>query len=378
MVFTLICRLLLFVVKILSNNMIIFYYSVQKEREIMKNMNINIEKQGSLDISSKADMFDKFFLKSKSPAFNKCLSDCEKVAKSSVNVLLVGESGTGKDVAANYIHLCSSRCDKNMVAVNCSSYTESLLESELFGYNEGAFTGATKSKEGKIELSDKGTLFLDEIGDSSPATQLKLLRAIETRKIERIGSNMSRSLDFRLICATNRDLKEDILNNLFREDFFYRISSIVIKVPSLKERKEDLPDMIDFFLKKACSSCNVEINKIEEDVLDFLNNYDYPGNIRELKNIIERLVVLSENGIITKKELPVIYNINKNIKSDLAPESEPFDQIMTLREFKARQESSYLQWVLNQFGGNVAAAARKLDITPRQLFNKINDYSLKK
>lgn len=378
MVFTLICRLLLFVVKILSNNMIIFYYSVQKEREIMKNMNINIEKQGSLDISSKADMFDKFFLKSKSPAFNKCLSDCEKVAKSNVNVLLVGESGTGKDVAANYIHLCSSRCDKNMVAVNCSSYTESLLESELFGYNEGAFTGATKSKEGKIELSDKGTLFLDEIGDSSPATQLKLLRAIETRKIERIGSNMSRSLDFRLICATNRDLKEDILNNLFREDFFYRISSIVIKVPSLKERKEDLPDMIDFFLKKACSSCNVEINKIEEDVLDFLNNYDYPGNIRELKNIIERLVVLSENGIITKKELPVIYNINKNIKSDLAPESEPFDQIMTLREFKARQESSYLQWVLNQFGGNVAAAARKLDITPRQLFNKINDYSLKK
>ena len=378
MVFTLICRLLLFVVKILSNNMIIFYYSVQKEREIMKNMNINIEKQGSLDISSKADMFDKFFLKSKSPAFNKCLSDCEKVAKSSVNVLLVGESGTGKDVAANYIHLCSSRCDKNMVAVNCSSYTESLLESELFGYDEGAFTGATKSKEGKIELSDKGTLFLDEIGDSSPATQLKLLRAIETRKIERIGSNMSRSLDFRLICATNRDLKEDILNNLFREDFFYRISSIVIKVPSLKERKEDLPDMIDFFLKKACSSCNVEINKIEEDVLDFLNNYDYPGNIRELKNIIERLVVLSENGIITKKELPVIYNINKNIKSDLAPESEPFDQIMTLREFKARQESSYLQWVLNQFGGNVAAAARKLDITPRQLFNKINDYSLKK
>lgn len=378
MVFTLICRLLLFVVKILSNNMIIFYYSVQKEREIMKNMNINIEKQGSLDISSKADMFDKFFLKSKSPAFNKCLSDCEKVAKSNVNVLLVGESGTGKDVAANYIHLCSSRCDKNMVAVNCSSYTESLLESELFGYNEGAFTGATKSKEGKIELSDKGTLFLDEIGDSSPATQLKLLRAIETRKIERIGSNMSRALDFRLICATNRDLKEDILNNLFREDFFYRISSIVIKVPSLKERKEDLPDMINFFLKKACSSCNVEIHKIEEDVLDFLNNYDYPGNIRELKNIIERLVVLSDNGVITKKELPVIYDINKNIKSDLTSESEPFDQIMTLREFKARQESSYLQWVLNQFGGNVAAAARKLDITPRQLFNKINDYSLKK
>ena len=323
-------------------------------------------------------MFDKFFLKSKSPAFNKCLSDCEKVAKSSVNVLLVGESGTGKDVAANYIHLCSSRCDKNMVAVNCSSYTESLLESELFGYNEGAFTGATKSKEGKIELSDKGTLFLDEIGDSSPATQLKLLRAIETRKIERIGSNMSRSLDFRLICATNRDLKEDILNNLFREDFFYRISSIVIKVPSLKERKEDLPDMINFFLKKACSSCNVKINKIEEDVIKFLNEYDYPGNIRELKNIIERLVVLSENGIITKNELPVIYDINKNIKSDLTPESEPFDQIMTLREFKAKQESLYLQWVLNQFGGNVAAAARKLDITPRQLFNKINDYSLKK
>ena len=344
----------------------------------MKNMNINIKKQGSLDISSKADMFDKFFLKSKSPAFNKCLSDCEKVAKSSVNVLLVGESGTGKDVAANYIHLCSSRCDKNMVAVNCSSYTESLLESELFGYNEGAFTGATKSKEGKIELSDKGTLFLDEIGDSSPVTQLKLLRAIETRKIERIGSNMSRSLDFRLICATNRDLKEDILNNLFREDFFYRISSIVIKVPSLKERKEDLPDMINFFLKKACSSCNVKINKIEEDVIKFLNEYDYPGNIRELKNIIERLVVLSENGIITKNELPVIYDINKNIKSDLTSESEPFDQVITLREFKAIQESSYLQWVLNQFGGNVAAAARKLDITPRQLFNKINDYSLKK
>ena len=344
----------------------------------MKKKNINIENQKYFNISSKADMLDEFFLKSKSPAFNKCLSDCEKVSKSNSNILLVGESGTGKDVAAKYIHVCSSRFDKNMIALNCSSYTESLLESELFGYNEGAFTGATKSKEGKIELSDKGTLFLDEIGDSSPATQLKLLRAIETRQIERMGSNTPRSVDFRLICATNRDLKEDILNNLFREDFFYRISSIVIKVPSLKERKEDLFDMINFFLDKTCSSCNVKINNIEDDVLRFLYEYDYPGNIRELKNIIERLVVLSENGIITKSELPLIYGINKNSDNDFQSKFEPFDQIITLREFKARQESRYLQWVLNQFGGNVTAAARKIDITPRQLFNKINEYGLKK
>lgn len=320
-------------------------------------------------------MHQKFFLNTKSPAFAECLKYCEKVANSNSNVLLIGESGTGKEVAAKYIHSCSQRAANKLIAVNCSAFTNTLLESELFGYEQGSFTGASKSKKGKFELAHNGTLFLDEIGDTSLLTQVKLLRIIETKKFERIGSNTPMLIDFRLICATNKDLVENILSDTFREDFFYRISTIAIKIPPLRERKEDLMDMIDFFLKQSCIENRRDITYIEPEVNEFLYNYDYPGNIRELKNTIDRLVVLSENGIIKKDDLPILYDIGKQ-KSSLA--NEEFNSIIPLKDFRKNMESKYLQWVLDETGRNVAEAARRLDISSRQLFNKINEYGLKR
>lgn len=336
--------------------------------------NINVV-HNPIDIKSKEDMKKRFFLNTKSPAFAESLRYCEKVASSNSNVILLGESGTGKEVAAKYIHFCSNRASNNMVAVNCSSFTEALLESELFGYEKGAFTGALKAKKGKFELAHEGTLFLDEIGDTSLLTQVKLLRVIETKNFERIGSNNPMYIDFRLICATNKDLEQNILNETFREDFFYRISTIAIRIPPLRERKEDLMDMVRFFLEQACIENKREITYIEPEVNEFLYNYDYPGNIRELKNTIDRLVVLSEDGIIKKDDLPILYAIGRQ-KSSL--NNDKFDSIVSLKDFRKNTESKYLQWVLNQVNGNVAEAARRLDISSRQLFNKINEYGLKK
>lgn len=327
----------------------------------------------NVDIKSKEDMKRGFFLNTKSPAFAEALEYCERVATSNVNVLLIGESGAGKDVAARYIHYCSLRDTNKMVAVNCSAFTETLLESELFGYEQGAFTGAIRSKKGKFELAHKGTLFLDEIGDTSLLTQVKLLRVIENKTFERIGSNTQMHIDFRLICATNKELDENILDGTFREDFFYRISTIAIRIPPLRDRKEDLKDMIDFFLIQSADENKKVITHIETEVMDFLLNYDYPGNIRELKNTIDRLVVLSENGMIKKDELPILYAIGRKNSSTT---KDDYDAIVPLKVFQKENEAKYLQWVLKQVGGNVTEASRRLEISSRQMFNKINEYNL--
>ena len=211
-----------------------------------------------------------FFMKTKSAAYQRTLQDCRRVAASNANVLLIGESGTGKDVAAQYIHLLSRRSDKPFVAVNCNAYTESLLEPELFGMEPGIFSDTIRRRVGKFELADHGTLFLDAIGDVSLTTQVKLLRAIETKEIERLGGNNKKYLDFRLITATSRDLPTEVLNGTFREDFFYRVSTIVIRIPPLRERKEDLEGMIHFLLKKAQEENEIRIDKIEDKAWEFL------------------------------------------------------------------------------------------------------------
>lgn len=321
------------------------------------------------------DMKNKFFFNTKSPDYQKSLDYCQRVAASNVNVLLIGESGSGKDVAAQYIHACSRRSDMPLIAVNCNAYTETLLEAELFGHEQGAYTGAVKGRAGKFELADKGTLFLDEVGEVNLTTQVKLLRAIETKRIERIGGNNSRLLDFRLISATNRDLVSKVRNQTFREDFFYRISTIVIRIPSLKERSEDLVDMIHFFLEESQRVNQIRIDRIEEKAWDFLVNYDYPGNIRELKNHVDRMVVLSKNHVITTEGIPILYNLK--VTDDSSP-SGPINQagLVPWREFKRRSEKDYLQWALNQMGWNISATAGRLDLSARQLFNKINEYNL--
>lgn len=315
-----------------------------------------------------------FLLETKSPLFRQALDFCERVADSHANVLLTGESGCGKEIASRYIHACGRRSGQNFVAVNCSAFTETLLESELFGHEQGSFTGASKTHTGKFELSNHGTLFLDEIGDLSLTTQIKLLRALETKQIERIGSNTKREIDFQLITATNQNLPEKIRNREFREDFFYRISTIVIKIPALRERKEDLPSLIDFFFRKIQKENGIAIHRLEDSVKDFLFAYDYPGNIRELRNIIERMVILSQNGIVTEETLPTLYNIGT-----VSPkkETDPFSSIIPWKEYKQKSESEYLGWVLETLQGNVAEASRRLGISSRQIFNKIQEYHLR-
>lgn len=324
--------------------------------------------------SAAQEMQNLFYLQSKSPAYRNTLNFCERVAESNVNILLIGESGTGKEVAARYIHACSNRASQPFIAVNCSAYTETLLESELFGYEQGAFTGAVKNRVGRFELADHGTLFADEVGDINMSTQIKLLRAIETKTIERLGSNQSRQIEFRLISATNQDLHEKILSNRFREDFFYRISTIVIRIPPLRERREDLKAMIEFFLDMSQKENNRKITRIEPEVERFLLEYSYPGNVRELRNIIDRMVVLSEDGVITKDGLPILFNMDRQVETE---QSHTFTKIIPWKEYKQKSEQDYLRFVLSQVDGNVTEAARILQISSRQLFNKINEYNLR-
>ena len=315
-----------------------------------------------------------YFMTTKSGAYARTLADCKRVAVSNANVLLIGESGTGKDVAAQYIHALSRRSEKAFVTFNCSAYTESMLESELFGVEPGIFSDTIRRRIGKFELADHGTLFLDAIGDVSRTTQVKLLRAIETKEIERLGGNNRKLLNFRLITATSRDLPTDIVNGSFREDFFYRISTIVIRIPPLRERKEDLGDMIDFFLRKAQDENDIRIDRIEDKVLEFLTNYDYPGNIRELKNTIDRMVVLSRDHVITTEGIPILYNLKRSKRVS----SYSTHEMITWKEFKRRSEREYLEWALRQTDWNISAASKQLALSTRQIFNKINEYNSEK
>ena len=315
-----------------------------------------------------------YYLDTKSPAYARTLLDCKRVAASNANVLLLGESGSGKDVAAQYIHTLSHRSDKAFVAVNCNAYTESVLEPELFGVEPGIFSDTIRRRIGKFELADRGTLFLDAIGDVSMTTQVKLLRAIETKEIERIGGNNKKILDFRLITATSRDLPTEVINGSFREDFFYRISTIVIRIPPLRERKEDLEGMIHFFLKKSQEENGIRIDKIEDKVWEFLMNYDYPGNIRELKNTLDRMVVLSQDHVITTEGIPILYNL----KRATPVTSYNAHELITWKEFKRRSEKESLEWALRQTNWNISAASRVLSLSTRQIFNKINEYDIEK
>jgi transcriptional regulator with PAS, ATPase and Fis domain len=232
------------------------------------------------------------------------LSTVSRVAKSKSTVLIRGESGTGKELVARAIHALSDRGERRFVPVSCAALPETLLESELFGHEKGAFTGAIKRKEGRFELADGGTLFLDEIGDIPLETQVKILRAIEFQEFERLGGKETLKVDVRIISATNQDLEKKINEGTFREDLYYRLNVISIFVPPLRERKEDLMLLVDHFIQKANQKCGKSIKGITTEVKDIIFNYDWPGNVRELENMIERGVVLSRTDVIDKNDLP--------------------------------------------------------------------------
>jgi two-component system response regulator HydG len=312
----------------------------------------------------------RYLLKTNNKNYENMLKLLEKAAVSNASILITGESGVGKEIIARYIHQCSHRKNKHFVAVNCQALSENLLESELFGHEKGAFTGALEKRIGRFEEADEGTLFLDEIGEIPVNIQVKLLRTLDTKAIERIGNNKVINVDLRLISATNRNIYKTIENGDFREDLFYRINTIIIDVPPLRERREDISMFIDFFLEKYSKEQKKKINSIEQEVMDFLLSYNYPGNIRELKNIIERLVVLSEEGKITKVDLPE-NKLGKNYNSLETNMSIP------LKNFRREIEIQYISKVLSQCEGNITEAAKILNISRRHLFNKVTEYNLK-
>lgn len=228
----------------------------------------------------------------------------KKVAVSDSTVLILGETGTGKEVISTAIHQWSRRCDKPMIKVNCGAIPDNLLESELFGYEKGAFTGASSSKPGRFEIADGGTIFLDEIGDISPQLQVKLLRVLQERTFERLGGIKPVSVNVRIIAATNRDLKEAVKAGEFREDLYYRLNVVPIQLPPLRERKEDIEDLVNVFLRSSAGISGCAVKSMSPEAMACLKNYNWPGNIRELENIIERCVVITENDIIGADSLP--------------------------------------------------------------------------
>ena len=238
-----------------------------------------------------------------SPAMKKIIELAAKVAKTDATVLLIGESGTGKEVLARFIHRNSPRANKNFVAVNCAAIPSNLLESEMFGYEKGAFSGAIKSHPGKFEQADKGTLLLDEISEMPLELQAKLLRVLQEKVIDRIGATKPKEVDVRIICTTNRNIEEDVKEGKFREDLYYRISVFPIRIPPLRERRDEIEQLAYHFLNRFSRQFGKNITKFDKGVLELLENYPWPGNIRELQNVIERAVVLAEGNTITKDEI---------------------------------------------------------------------------
>lgn len=298
-----------------------------------------------------------------SPAIETVFNLIPEVAQSDASILLVGETGTGKELVAKAIHAQSRRSHLPFVAINCGGIPDSLLESELFGHQKGAYTGATHARKGFLEIVSGGTLFLDEIGEVSPKMQIDLLRVLEDKKITRIGSREPVEVDFRLISATRRNLEERVAGGAFREDFFYRINVIKVDIPPLRGRKEDIPLLVEHFLKKYSQETTKHVDHVSRDAMALLKHYDWPGNVRELENAIERAVVLSKARTLGVEDFAFLHS---------APA--PLQKQLSLREMK----KNYVQQILNDYNGNVTRAAKALKINRVTLHKMIKRYGLKR
>ncbi|MBU0482219.1 MAG: sigma-54 dependent transcriptional regulator [Proteobacteria bacterium] len=297
----------------------------------------------------------------------KLLDSARQVATTDSNVMLTGESGTGKELMARFIHKCSRRSGGPLLSINCGAFTEELLTNEMFGHEKGAFTGAHESKKGLIEMADGGTLFLDEVTEMSTAMQVKLLRAIQEKEVLRVGGTTPIKVDVRFVAATNRKLQGEVATGRFRQDLYYRLNVVSLRIPPLAERKNDIPLLIQHFIRKYSSLMQKNVLGISTEVAEILMHYDFPGNVRELENIIERGIALSASEQIEVAHLP----------EDL--------QEMTLLTFRhksgampslADQEKAYIEWVLNETGNNKSEAAGILGIDRVSLWRKLKKFGL--
>ena len=299
-----------------------------------------------------------------SPAMQKIYQAIEAVARSGASVVLRGESGVGKELVANAIVRCSDRAGEPFVALNCSAVPETLMESELFGYEKGAFTGADSAKPGLIEEANGGTVFLDEITTLNFSLQSKLLRVLQERTVQRLGGRGAKKIDFRLITATNDDLEDCVRKGRFREDLYFRINVVPIFVPPLREREGDVALLVDHFLRVYCAAAKKPVKTLKPDVLEILEDYGWPGNVRELENIVQRLVVMNDSSTITAEHLPqnLLYSSTASQEAILIPEKGvDFDAEMQ------RIEVAYLNAALRRTGGKKTAAAALLQLDPQRM-----------
>ncbi len=295
-----------------------------------------------------------------SEAMRIVLQEVESVAQSNSSVIITGESGTGKELIARAIHFNSPRKFYPLVSVHCGALTESLLESELFGHEKGAFTGALYNRKGRFEMADSGTIFLDEIATISSKMQIELLRVLETKSFMRVGGNKEITSDFRLICATNRDLKNMVEKGTFREDLYYRLNVVNIHIPPLRERIKDIPLLVEYFIQKYCISMNKPLVTMDPPALKRLEEYPFPGNIRELENMIERAIVIGNGKKIFLKDLPIT-------KDETSTSFESLDDF----------EKTFIQQILDKYSWNISRSAKALKVDRVTLYNKIKKYGLK-
>ncbi|MGC8677332.1 MAG: sigma-54-dependent transcriptional regulator [Hydrogenobaculum sp.] len=330
--------------------------SIEKLLNVLEKAHKEHIKNKLSNIESKDDIIGE------SPAIKRLKEEIKKVAKSNANIVIFGENGTGKELVAKNIHQLSHRKDKPFVDINCAAIPDELIESELFGYEKGAFTGALSRKAGKLEIANEGTIFLDEIGDMSLKAQAKLLRAIETKSFQRLGGLQRIDVDVRFICASNKDLKKLIEQGLFREDLYYRLAVITLEVPPLRERGYDIIILAEYFLDKFCQENKVKPKKLTEEAKEVLLEYNWPGNVRELKNLMERLSITVEEDVIDAESL--------GIKVE---DKEPKDFKSAKQEF----EKQFIMKKLAQYNYNIKQTAQAIGMDFTNLYRKIKAYNIK-
>jgi len=346
---------------------------VQKEKEKLQTENILLKRE----LKKK---FHPTNIIGESKRMADVYASIELVSQTRATVMLRGESGTGKELVAHAIHYNSDRAERPFIKVSCAALPDTLLESELFGYEKGAFTGATTNKAGRFEIAHGGTLFLDEIGDIPLSTQIKLLRVLQEKEFEKVGGTETLRVDIRLITATNKDLEKEVREGRFREDLYYRLNVVPIFLPPLRERKEDIPLLVKHFLEKATRENAKNVQYISEEAMEYLMNYSWPGNVRELENAIERAVVLCQSDTLNPNLFPIPGNRTSPVLTSFRP-PEPYSALeaeeKSLPVSIENLERKMIESALNQTHGNQRRAAKLLGITERILGYKLKRYGLK-
>lgn len=311
-----------------------------------------------------------------SPAMVKLMEQIHLVAPTNASVLIAGENGTGKEVVANLIHFNSTRKENPFIQINCAAIPEELIESELFGHEKGAFTGAVAQKKGKFDLADGGTIFLDEIGDMSLKTQAKVLRILQERKFERVGGTKTIEVDVRVIAATNKVLEDEIRAGNFREDLYYRLNVVPFTVPPLRERKDDIKLLADYFLASFCKREGRERKVFEPEAVELLVHYDWPGNVRELKNIIERLVIMTPGKTITASHVPESVSGLDDSREDAETRIDNVFGMSSLKEAREEFEREFILQKLEEFDWNITKTAEAIELERSNLHRKIKSYGI--